>query len=84
MVILLKIRKSEDAETSDGSQESESQEQPALVWTPANMERPRVFPFTGNSGIQVRTVGFEAFDYFSLFVNEDLINSVVTETNRLR
>ena len=92
----------EDAETSDGSQESEEepvrnnnanpparrrrrqprQEQSTLVWTSANMERPRVFPFTGNSGIQVRTVGFEAFDYFSLFVNEDLINYVVTETNR--
>ena len=42
------------------------QNQPALQWTPANMERPRAFPFTGNSGIQVRTVGFGPIDYFLL------------------
>ena len=40
------------------------QNQPALQRTPANMERPRAFPFTGNSGIQVRTVGFGPIDYF--------------------
>ena len=58
------------------------QNQPALQWTPANMERPRAFPFTGNSGIQVRTVGFGPIDYFSLFINQDLIYYFVTETNR--
>ena len=58
------------------------QDQPALQWTPANMERPHAFPFTGSSGIQVRTVGFGPIDYFSLFINQDLINYFVTETNR--
>ena len=42
------------------------QDQPALQWTPAKMERPRAFPFTGNSGIQVRRVGFGPIDYFTL------------------
>ena len=45
------------------------------------MERPRAFPFTGNSGIQLRTVGFGPIEYFSLFINQDLINCFVTETN---
>ena len=56
------------------------QDQPALQWTPANMERPHAFPFTGSSGIQVRTVGFGPID--SLFINQDLINYFVTETSR--
>lgn len=46
------------------------------------MERPRAFPFTGNSGLQVRTVGFGPIDYFSLFINQDLTYYFVTETNR--
>ena len=58
------------------------QDQPALQWTPANMERPHAFPFTGNSGIQVRTDGFGPIDYFTLFINQDLINYFVAETNR--
>ena len=60
----------------------QQQQQPALVWTVANRERPRAIPFTANSGIQVPTPGFEAFDYFSLFINDDLLNYFVAETNR--
>lgn len=44
----------------------------ALQWTHANMERPHAFPFTGNSGIQVCTVGFGTIYYFSLFINQEL------------
>ena len=46
------------------------------------MERPHAFPFTGSSGFQVCTVGFGPIDYFSLFINQDLINYFVSETNR--
>lgn len=46
------------------------------MWTAANRERPHAIPFTANSGI-----GFEAFDYFSLFI-DDLLNYFVAETNR--
>lgn len=35
-------------------------------------------PFTSNSGMQVQTGGFQPFDYFSLFDNEDLRNYLVT------
>lgn len=46
------------------------------------MERPHAFCFTGNSGIQVRAVGFGPIDYLTLLINQDLIYYFVTETNR--
>lgn len=46
------------------------------------MKRPHAFSFTGNSGIQVRAVGFGPIDYLTLFINQDLIYYFVTETNR--
>ena len=58
------------------------QNQPALVWRMATDNLPRDFPFTGNSGVQVPTAGFEPIDYFALFINDDLLNCFVTETNR--
>ena len=74
----------DSAESSESSRRrgQPHQNQPALQRTPANMERPRAVPFTGNSGIQVRTVGFGPIDYFSLFITQDLIYYFVTETNR--
>lgn len=60
----------------------QQQQQPALVWTAANKERPRAIPFTVNSGIQVPMPGFEVFDYFSLFINDDPLNYFVGEKNR--
>ena len=57
------------------------QEQPPSVWTPTDKERTHEIPFTSNSGMQVQMVEFQPFDYFSLFINEDLMNYLVTETN---
>ena len=31
--------------------------------------------------MQVQTVGFEPYDFFALFINDDLLNCFVTETN---
>jgi len=42
---------------------------------------PQSIPFTGQPGIQVNTDGLEAIDYFELFINDDIINYLVTETN---
>ena len=39
-------------------------------------------PFTGIPGVQVQTAGFELHDYFALFINDDLLNCFVAETNR--
>ena len=41
----------------------------------------RDIPFTGNPGVQVQTVGFEPYDYFALFINDDLLNCFITESN---
>ena len=43
---------------------------------------PRDIPFTGNPGVQVQTVGFEPYDYIALFINDDLLNCFITESNR--
>lgn len=58
------------------------QQQAPLVWRMAHGTTPRDIPFTGNSGVQVQTVGFEPYDFFALFINDDLLNCFVTETNR--
>ena len=42
---------------------------------------PRDISFTENSGVQAQTVGFEPYDFFALFINDDLLNCFVTETN---
>ena len=58
------------------------QHQAPLVWRMAHGTTPRDIPFTGNSGVQVQTVGFEPHDYFVLFIDDDLLNCFVLETNR--
>ena len=42
---------------------------------------PGDIPLTGNPGVQVQTVGFEPYDYFALFINDDLLNCFITESN---
>ena len=58
------------------------QQQAPLVWQMAQGTFPRDIPFTGNSGVHVQTVGFQPHDYFALFINDDLLNCFVAETNR--
>ena len=53
-----------------------------LVWRMAHGTTPRDIPFTGNSGVQVQTEGFQPYDLFALFINNDLLNCFATETNR--
>lgn len=54
---------------------------PNLHWVRPNLAPPPDIPFTGQSGVQVDTQGFEPIDYFTLFINDDLVNYLVTETN---
>lgn len=58
------------------------QQQARLVWQMAHGTIPRDIPFTGNPGVQVQTVEFEPYDYFALFINDDLLNCFITESNR--
>ena len=53
-----------------------------LVWRMACGTTPHDIPFTGNSGVQVQTEGFQPYYFFALFINNDLLNCFVTETNR--
>ena len=54
------------------------QQQARLVWQMVHGTIPRDIPFTGNPGVQVQTVGFEPYDYFALFINDDLLNCFIT------
>lgn len=54
---------------------------PNLHWVRPNLAPPPDIPFTGQSGVQVDTQGFEPIHYFTLFINDDLVNYLVTETN---
>ena len=65
-----------------GRQRLARQQQAPLVWRMAHGTTPRDIAFTGNSGIQVQTVGFEPHNYFALFINNDLLNCFVAEANR--
>ena len=58
------------------------QQQAPLVCQMAQGTFPRDIPFTGNSGVHVQTVGIQPHDYFALFINDDLLNCFVAETNR--
>ncbi|XP_043496863.1 piggyBac transposable element-derived protein 1-like [Polistes fuscatus] len=45
--------------------------------------RQKIFPFTGTSGINVKLPNtINPYEVFSLFVNEEVINLIVKETNR--
>ena len=58
------------------------QQQAPLVGRMARGTTPHDILFTGNPRVQVQTVGFEPYDFFALFINDDLLNCFVTETNR--
>ena len=62
------------------------QVQPQPQWTAARGHTPVTHPFrgtvTGKSRINVDTEGFEPINYFSLFLDDDLLQMFMEETNR--
>src|SRR6218665_3531496 len=44
--------------------------------------QPVIHQFHGNAGIKVDTTDFELVDFFRLFIDDDLLNCFVIETNR--
>ena len=57
------------------------------MWHRANNENAAIPGFIGRNGvagtgITVDVSGYEPFDYFKLFLNDDLISLMTTETNR--
>jgi hypothetical protein len=71
-----------ETETCDvGASDNESE------WRPAQMEPAQIPGFLGrnrvaDNGIAVATAGFEPLNYFRLFVGDQLVSEMVTETNR--
>lgn len=56
-------------------------EPPNFQWRRANLEPPNIHAFSANAGVEVDTTDFEPKDFYSLFVNDDLINHFVVQTN---
>ena len=56
--------------------------QAARVWTAPGDFQPQIPAFTGNAGIQVDVENFSPFQFFSLYVDDDLINHFVHQTNK--
>lgn len=80
---------SEYTENSETSSETDDEDQNALPehfdfempWTCDGIPRPP-FPFTGNSGIQEVNNFNNILDIFEFFFDDQLIDLIVTETNR--
>ena len=56
------------------------QQQPKPVWQMANGTPQSSFPYTADTGVKVPAAGFEAYDYFALYINDNLMN-FATEAN---
>jgi hypothetical protein len=69
-----------DTESDNDDRQNEWQ-MPNLNWHRANNEQPMLHNFTGHSGIQMDTTDFRPYNYFKLYVNNDLIRHLVTQTN---
>ncbi|GFR83467.1 PiggyBac transposase Uribo1 [Elysia marginata] len=50
-------------------------------WEECGPNPPNEVNFTGHPDIKVNTEGFSPADYFELFVDDDLLNHLVTQTN---
>ncbi|PIO37036.1 hypothetical protein AB205_0094770 [Aquarana catesbeiana] len=50
-------------------------------WEPTTSAAPVLPPFTGQPSIQVETVDFMSFVFYSLFFTEDLYRSIVDQSN---
>ncbi|XP_064649987.1 piggyBac transposable element-derived protein 4-like [Lineus longissimus] len=51
-------------------------------WVDANNTAPVVHPFRTAAEVLVDTTDFKAVDYFKLYLDDDLINHIVTQTNK--
>ena len=51
-------------------------------WINRTNFQPVIHQFQGNAGIHVNTTDFELIDFFHLFIDDDLLNCFVIETNR--
>lgn len=72
---------SDDTDADDAA-DSGSVNISADNWQRANKEQPHIYGFLGKPGISVNTDGFEAIDFFRLFLTDELLSIFEVETNR--
>ena len=51
-----------------------------LHWVPANRRQPEVFDFSGRPGVKVEVDGFSPYDFFNLYLSDDLLQIFVDQT----
>jgi hypothetical protein len=83
------VKKSASQESRDEMLESESKSETGVLpvdgWVDVTMgdKKPDAYTFTKNAGPQINLLpDAEPMDYFSLFFSDELLNNIVTETNR--
>ncbi|GFO35124.1 PiggyBac transposable element-derived protein 4-like [Plakobranchus ocellatus] len=71
----------EEDDNRDEEEEQEKEEAAVTTWREGTTA-PAVFDFTGTSGLQVQMEGETPLDYLRLMVNDEMVESLVAETNR--
>ena len=72
-----------DVDADDASDDgSETVRFRAGQWPRANQEQPCIHGFLGKPGMSMNTDGFEAIDFYRLFLTDELLSVFVKETNR--
>lgn len=77
---------SDDSDIESNYEESESDDETTDTWQKINTNilnpAPPHFKFLGVPGCTFNAENFEVLDYFELFFDNDLVNLLVTESNR--
>ncbi|KAK3756836.1 hypothetical protein RRG08_048882 [Elysia crispata] len=65
-----------------GGQRGRQARRPERTWLDnADQFRPSVPEFQGNPGVKVDVTNFKPADFFALYINDDLLNNFVIQTN---
>lgn len=70
-----------DDSSDNDDDDSEPWSCPDFAWSRAAGELPMLYPFCGQSGLNVDTTNFSSNEYYQLFVSDDLMNHFAAQTN---
>lgn len=71
-----------EADSSSEADEDASEDNNSSTWKCGNSFQPVVHQFQKKAEIHVDTTDFDLIDFFRLYIDDDLLNCFVTETNR--
>ncbi|KAM4723160.1 piggyBac transposable element-derived protein 4-like [Rhinophrynus dorsalis] len=63
------------------SKTTTQQSQPSYIWTAPKMIQPDLPPFTASAECKVKSENMSPIDYFQLFVDDELLEYIVKQTN---